>query len=236
MTDNILTIIIVILIIGIIVFFYYNYNNGKTGQTGQISQLVNMTPKSKNDWIKYPKKYRKQKKHVFCHKIDVDDICSDSNLFSEKELDEEPEVEPYNDPEENNDSWDARFGIPLMDDKTKNKYAKKMIQENKQYGKSFGKFQQHQLDKNAIIKTDITIDPFKPENRQKYKGLAVKDIYDKQIAGPKPIPKKILGQTKTFTIYQDESEMNGGNITGANLSGYDNISSRFKSADLKNEF
>ena len=231
MTDNILTIIIVILVIGIIVYFYYNYKNGKTGQ---IDQLVNIMPKSKNDRIKYPKKYHKQKKPGFCHKINVDDICSDSNLFSEKKIQSEQELD--DEPEETNDSWDARFGIPLMDDKTKNKYAKKMIQENKQYGKSFGKFQQHQLDKNAIIKTDITIDPFKPENREAYKGLAVKDIYNKQIAGPKAIPKKILGQAKTFTIYQDESEMNGGNITGANLSGYDNISSRFKSADLKNEF
>lgn len=164
--------------------------------------------------------------------ISIRDYLSDRmDYLSDKIL-------PGNFEEDNpNDSWDSSFGMPLMTDAAKQKFASKMHQNHKLYQKSLGQFNKYQLDNSTLIKTDVTIDPFKPEkNSKNLKGKTIGQIYDEQVAGPKAIPKKIKTRTPTSIIYENESEMNGGLLKGTNLCGFDGISGSYKTAAFGNEF
>ena len=133
--------------------------------------------------------------------------------------------------------WDASFGLPLMNKEDKKKFVSKMQKNHKDFQKSLGQFTQYQTDNRTLIKTDITIDPFKPQHQSKsLKGRTVKDIYDQQVAGPKAKPKRIKSRTATTVIYENEAEMNGGKIKGTNLCGFDGTNDGFKSAEFGNEF
>lgn len=136
-----------------------------------------------------------------------------------------------------NELWDANFGLPLMDKEEKKKFFAKMQKNHEEYGKSLGQFTKYQTDDSTIIKTDTTIDPFKPNHRSDaLKNCTVKEIYDEQVKGPQAKPKRIKSKSSTSVIYEDESEMNGGNIKGTNLYGYDGINDEYKSAAFENEF
>ncbi len=112
-----------------------------------------------------------------------------------------------------------------------------MQNNHKDFQRSLGQFTQYQMDNRTLLKTDTTIDPFKPEKQSKsLKGRTVKEIYDQQVAGPKAKPKKIKSRTGTSIIYEDEAEMNGGTIKGTNLCGFDGINDGFKTAAFGNEF
>ncbi|XWV24829.1 hypothetical protein QJ856_gp0954 [Tupanvirus deep ocean] len=133
--------------------------------------------------------------------------------------------------------WDASFGLPLMTKEDKKKFITKMQKNHKDFQKSLGQFTQYQMDDSTIIKNDTTIDPFKSDHRSKsLKGRTVKEIYDEQVAGPKAKPKRIKAQTSTTTIYEDETEINGGKIKGTNLHAFDGINDGFKTAAFGNEF
>jgi hypothetical protein len=137
-----------------------------------------------------------------------------------------------------NETWDESFGLPLMSKEEKKKFFNKMQQNHKKYEKSISEFAKHQTDRSTIIKTDTTIDPFKPDHRsKKLKGQTIKEIYDAQVAGPKAKPKKIKNRTSTTVVYENESELNGGLLSGTKeLHGYDGINNSHKSADFGNEF
>ena len=142
--------------------------------------------------------------------------------------------------EDNNSDWDAGFGLPLMSKQEKTKFAEKIRQEHDDYTKSLGKFTKYKTDNSTIIKTDVTIDPFKPPKPNRYnpqQGRSIKDIYDEQVAGPKAIQKKIIGKTSSGPIYENEDEMNGGQIKGSKtLFGYDCANDKFKNAVFGDEF
>lgn len=132
--------------------------------------------------------------------------------------------------------WDSSFGVPLMDKEEKKIFYKKIQDDHQDYQKSLGQFAKYQTDNSTLIKTDVTIDPFKPEKKSDcLKGRSVKEIYDEQVAGPKAIPKKIRSTTCSEIIYEDELEMNGGKIKGTNLFGFDS-SDGYKTATFGNEF
>jgi len=169
--------------------------------------------------------------------IDLDEIITGGSLTSECEI--RCRVVPSNmdtkDPEE---TWFSSFGLPLMSAQEKESFTKKMKKNHDNYQKSMGEFTKYQMDDSTVIKTDITIDPFKPEkrNNKSLQGKAIKDIYDQQVAGPRARPKIIKKKTDTCTIYENESELNGGKIKGTNLCGFDGISDSYKSAAFGNEF
>jgi len=132
--------------------------------------------------------------------------------------------------------WDASFGLPLMDKNEKKKFINKMQKNHKEYGKSLGQFVKYQMDDSTLIKTDITIDPFKCETQKPLMGNTIKEIYDRQVEGPKAKPKRIKTKTAACTIYEDESELNGGIIKGSDLYGFDGINNGYKTAAFGNEF
>lgn len=135
------------------------------------------------------------------------------------------------------DLWDSNFGLPLMTKDEKNSFVAKMQQNNRDYQKSLGQFTKYQMDDSTLIKTDITIDPFKPEHLSgTLKGRSIREIYDEQVAGPKVIPKKIKSKTFGLTIYENETENNGGHIKGTSLYGYDGINNEPQSAYFGNQF
>ena len=195
-------------------------------------------------------------------KINVDDIFENTipliplNESSEKSLDYplslgSPASLQFIDSEEdlNNDIypsnldqtdpealWDATFGLPLMSKEEKKKFASKLQNDHRDYTNSLSKFAKYQTDDSTLIKTDITINPFKESNSKCLSGKAIKDIYDEQVAGPKAIPKRIQGKTATSIIYEDEMEMNGGQIKGTNLYGFDGTNDGYKLANFGNEF
>lgn len=136
------------------------------------------------------------------------------------------------------DTWDSSFGLPLMSAAEKRDYFYKMQENHKKLEKSMGEFTDYQMDRSTVIKTDTSIDPFKPSHhRSSLQDQTIKDIYDSKVSTYKAKPKKILKKTKSETVYQHESELNGGNINGTKgLHGFDGIGDSFKAASFGNEF
>lgn len=152
------------------------------------------------------------------------------------EIELDSDIMPCNhlSPEE---KWDAHFGLPLMNKEEKKKYTNKILKDHKLYGNSLGKFTEYQMDRNTINQNETTINPFKPNHQScQLKNKTIKEIYDEQVAGPKPIPKKIEKITKDGITYQNESELNGGRLKGTYLKAFDNINDPYKNATFGNEF
>lgn len=185
-------------------------------------------------------------------RLDVDDILSeiyseensDSDLRSQSRSNSKPirkplEIKPANDDlDDEEESWDSAFGMPLMEEYEKKKYIANLNKSNASYGKSLGEFAQHQLDDSTLIKTDTTIDRFKPPSTQKsrFGGKTIGDIYDEQTAGPIARPKRIKSRTADMTTYENESELNGGLIKGSNLLGFEAGGSSHQMADFGDQF
>lgn len=252
--NNPFIIIFIFLLFSVIIYVYYNYSTEvpETNKFKLDKKLINKKKPKKvhfNDNIEY--KYFSARSSSTSDKKYVDklvsDIISDNKVGQEDdnksfvEIDLENNVvpsgisDPYHNPE---DTWDASFGLPLMSKDEKNKYFSKMQKNHKEYGKSMSEFTKYQTDNSTLIKTDITIDPFKPEHKSAtLKGKTIKEIYDEQVAGPKAVPKKIKKKTPSKTIYENESEMNGGEISGTDgLHGFDGVTGSHKSASFGNEF
>ncbi|ANB50704.1 hypothetical protein [Powai lake megavirus] len=202
--------------------------------------------KSSTDIMASP--YRTSDSIYDTNKIDVDivlsQISSDSVMSNESSISNRSphddcinnKVVPSNLPFENaEDLWHSSFGKPLLSQNEKNKFSEKIKQDHQEYEKCLGQFSKYQMDNNTIIKTDVTIDPFKKSDENKLKNIAVKDIYDSQVAGPRIKSKNIKTTNNHSTIYEDESEMNGGYIKGTQLHGFDGTSN-FKSAAFDSEF
>ena len=246
MANNIIILIIILVVIGVVVYLYYNHKK-------ILSTIQADTPENQNDNTAKPKKNRKKVRfddnviyHTYDRKgtkqlsgsskdsIDVDKLFSPSIASDEKSETVYPSNLDRTDPEE---LWDANFGLPLMTHNEKQKYVAKMQKNYKDYEKSLGKFVKYQTDDSTIIKTDASINPFSADQIDKiFKGKTIKEIYDDQVAGPKAKPKQIKYQTSTSLVYENESELNGGQLQGTNLCAFDSDTTGFKSANLKNEF
>ncbi|BCS83279.1 hypothetical protein QLL95_gp0844 [Cotonvirus japonicus] len=133
------------------------------------------------------------------------------------------------------DNWDNNFGLPLMSQKEHNNFVSKLKKNHSNYEKSIGEFTKYKTDNSTLIKTDTTIDPFAPKNKPSLSGLAVCDVYDQKVAGPKARPKIVKKNSPTCVIYENENEMNGGQISGTELTGFDG-SAGYKSAAFGCEF
>lgn len=165
-----------------------------------------------------------------CDISDVEDDSADVVLTNSNILPSNLELDPE-------ETWDASFGLPLMSKEEKKNYFARMQKNHKKYEKSMGEFGQYQMDRSTVIQTDTTINPFKPDHRSDtLKGRRIKDIYDEQVSGPKAKPKKVLKKNKNMTVYENESEMNGGIIEGTNMYGFDGICDDYKTAAFGNEF
>lgn len=123
----------------------------------------------------------------------------------------------------------------LVNPSDKETYYKMLREKHKQFGKAMCDYTKHQLDSDTIIKTDITIDPFKNDGAA-LRGKAIKDIYDAMTLGPQFKKKHIKYQTDTQTIYENESELNGAMLKGSILCGYSTDGSNYKSAMFGNDF
>jgi hypothetical protein len=138
------------------------------------------------------------------------------------------------------DSWDSNFGLPLMNTGEKNKYFTQMKKNHDKLVKSLSEFTDYQMDSSTIIKTDTTInqfDPFNPNKpSKKLKGKKVSEIYDEQVEGPKFKSKKIIKKTPAQIFYDKESELNGGELTGSSLHGYNGVGDEHQGADFGNGF
>ena len=132
--------------------------------------------------------------------------------------------------------WNSNFGEPLVSQEEKKLHTSKMEKDHQDYIKSLGKFVKYKTDNGTVIRTDITIDPFKQKDIKSLNGKTIKDIYDEQVAGPSFVKKKIRGKTKSTIVYDDESEMNGGQLKGTNLYGFDGAPENYKMAKFGNEF
>nr|AEX62657.1 hypothetical protein mv_L452 [Moumouvirus Monve] len=178
------------------------------------------------------------------NEIDVDSILSQvssdcssisGSIDSESIQSENNHVVPSNLSDDAENIWHSSFGKPLLTQQEKNKFTQKIQKDHKNYEKCLGQFVKYQTDDSTVIKTDTTIDPFKKPNDPNLKNMTIKDIYDKQVCGPKAKPRTIKNTINNTVIYDDESELNGGFIKGTNLQGFDGTSD-FKSAAFDNEF
>ena len=210
---------------------------------------------------KYPNEVRKKKTEVEPDPV-VDLILSEATSVSKSRPSPKPQPKPQPKPKPQTnelepqlrlpsdsiipsnldlatmgDTWDASFGLPLMSQKEQGDYFARMMDNYKKYDKAVGEFYEYQTDQKAILKTDTTIDPFKPSTRSAcLNGKAVADIYDEQVAGPQAIPKEIRKVTASETFYADESAMNGGRIRGSDLFGINGHGDNFESAAFGNGF
>lgn len=219
MTSNIFLILIILLVIGIAIYFYYN---------------------AQKSFIKSPKKSpkkktKKPKKQVRFNKgVKYFTYSNPSSVSSESEMIDVENFLHSTDSSNAEETWDSSFGIPLATKVQHQSHANDLIKNHQEYSNSFGKFNSYLTDDSTILKTDITIDPFKPESKSKTSNRTIKDIYDEQVQGPKPKPKKIKKITKDNVVYENDSEMNGGNVMGTNLTGFDG--GQFSNACFGNQF
>lgn len=226
--DNALFLIVFCLFfIGLIIYCHYHYNNNNRNLE---PNKVN-TRRRKNQ---FPDKYLSEVSlSPYSDKplINVDDVFSterSSAAIGQKSVD------PVNLVKDNPaEKWDSKFGIPLIKKEEKQNFVKNMQKKHQLYEKSLGQFSKHQTDKCTVIKTDVTIDPFKSNSETK--GRAIKDIYDQQTANPKAKPKKVKKKSDFGVVYEDESEINGGSIKGTNLQAFDQ-KLEYKHAVFDNEF
>lgn len=247
MTSNNLYIIIFILIIlGLAVYIYYN----KTPD--------NLREGYKTNKIKQNKKSSKTKKQVrfddnieyrIFTPIDVDEILytdeEKSVKIEDTKIDDKIDIDQILSPDKNkidesdiDKSWYTMFDKPLMTNNEKKQYYDKVSKNYKDYEKSLDQFGKYQTDDSTVIKTDITIDMFAPEkiNNNNKTGTTIKDIYNEMVKAPTAKPKKIKCKNPENIIYEDESEMNGGNISGSNLTGYDGINDEYQMANFNDDF
>ena len=155
----------------------------------------------------------------------------------ETERDIENDVHPINQQLDQNDSWDASFGLPLVSKNQGKVHFDKMQKSNRKYEQSMSEFSEYQTDRSSIVEPEFKIDPFKPSQKSRaLAGQKIKDIYDMQVACPKATPKKIKKVTRNMITYEDDSVNNGGLIPGSNLHGFDGQSNVFGSASFGNEF
>jgi hypothetical protein len=203
-------------------------------QVNSKTRLPNKSNRPKNDIINVDDVLSSVTRSDIRSHCDPNDITEPFEIFNDVNDVVVPSNLENDDPDA---AWDANFGLPLMDSNEKKKFIAKMFRSHKDYQKSLGDFIKYQTDDSTKIRTDITIDPFKPEhNSNKLKGKTVKEIYDEQVAGPTVIPKRIKGRTASTIIYDDESENNGGRIKGTNLIGFDGLGESYRAAAFGNEF
>jgi len=267
-TKNIVTIFIVIFAIGVATLYYYNMSkkepkikspkaprrdriissydpymgqprpdikpilkkSSKTSKTG--SKKVQF-----NDDLEYIKMPSLNKKIEV--DLDEEDVQGYMEPATYEPVSSKTKVIPSNvDQTDPNDTWDSSFGLPLMSADEKRDYFNRMQQNHKKLEKSLGEFTEYLTDRSTVIKTDTSIDPFKPcHHSPSLQDQTIKDIYDSQVSTYKAKPKKILKATKSETVYQHESELNGGKINGTKgLHGFDGIGDTFKAASFGNEF
>lgn len=125
--------------------------------------------------------------------------------------------------------WENQFGKPLIDADTKSKIVSKMHRQNQ---KSINQIAKYQTDRSSQIKLDIHDQPV-PKTA---KG-SVRDVYDKATQGPvdtrdQRIRRKIPGLIE----YVEESEMNGAELMGSTLHGWDNGDCGYTMAEFTNAF
>lgn len=135
------------------------------------------------------------------------------------------------------DSWDSSFGIPLMSKQEQSDYVARMINNHKKFNGAVTQFFDYVTDQKAVLKTDVSIDPFSPANgANKLRGKTVGEIYDEQVAGPQAVPMKIKSVGPMETIYENENPMNGGDFPGTHLKAFDSHAAMCKQATFGNEF
>lgn len=208
-----------------------NYNTYENGESDRLSD-------ANNNFDPFGDKIFCIDETIFDNKENSDsDINFDDS--SERSLSDkkcEPDkIIPVNFPADGNEMSFNKFGIPLMSADEKKKFYAKIQKNFKNYEKSLGEFMKYQIDDSTKIITDTTIDPFAPEKRNGT-GVAIKDIYDEKVSGVKAKPKCVKKRTDTGVVYENESEMNGGKISGSNLCGFDGTNNGFKSACFGNDF
>ena len=135
------------------------------------------------------------------------------------------------------DSWDSSFGLPLMSKQEQTDYVARMINNHKKFNGSISEFFEYVTDQGAILKTDITINPFSQANgAKKLRGKTVGEIYDEQVSGPQAVPKKIKRVGSSETYYENESALNGGEFPGTHLRAFDSHAPSCRPASFGNEF
>lgn len=179
MLNNVFVIILIILIAGIIVYFYYQHTNNIHKSSDNYENKNNIKIKKKknvrfNNNVKYiDEKNNLEKFRRNNNKNKVKKYPFNQNITNKtNDLPNWQDINGFNDAET---IWDSSFGQPLIKESEKKKFAEKIKRNHKKFEKALGCFTEYQTDNNVIVKTDITIDPFKS------KGRYIKDIYDDSI-------------------------------------------------------
>jgi len=258
MANNIVFIIVILIIVGIIVYFYFNYRNRHNPSDNTISFATNKNNSKRVRFDRNAKLHNNKRALLSLSpnmmeesdgELSAGDLSANTSLGSSTSYSEKSSISQSEKSEisslenshwaahneiEPEKTWDCNFGLPLMSKEQKQKFVSKMQKNYKNYQKSLGQFSAYQTDNKTLIHSETKIDPF--SNQQKLIGRPIKDIYDEQVSGPKAIPKKIKHRTESMVVYADENEMNGGNIKGTKLRGYDSTSSKYKSASFGDDF
>lgn len=249
-TRNLIILLVIIGIAFIIMYIYYDSADASVDVNNSTHVIDTLKPKKKVKFNDYVEERFYQKDNNISNEV----ILSDQSIQSDSMPDLQPvpnpdnkvlielddDVKPFGDDiDQNNveDTWDTSFGLPLMNPLEKKKFFQKMQQNHKKFGQSMSEFMDYKTDRSTIIKTETTIDPFKPDHRSEFlKGKPISDIYDSQVSTIKAKPKNVKRSNKNSVEYEDESELNGGKLSGSNLLGFDGVSGDFKTAAFGNAF
>ena len=255
-SKNIFNILVIFIMIGFIIYSFYNCNQIQTTSDYSVKPksilnesygptTMNSSPKKKvsfNPNIQYYNYESHSPPKFITKSAKMDKIPKIDNILKENEstpkINLAGNIIPSNfDIINPNQQWDSSFGLPLMDKKEQAAFFAKMMDNYGKYTDTLDKFGQYVTDQSTIIKTETTIDPFKPTVRSaQLAGKTVQEIYDEQVRGPQAIPKKIKARTDHGIVYQNESELNGGKMRGTDLVGVNQLGDTWESAAFGNGF
>lgn len=220
--------------IGIIVYIYLDRTNVANFE----SVVADKSLKRIKSCIKQKGKRRKSKKkvrfddnvkyHYYDKSIDIDKILYGTceQQLSDQDSNE-TQLEPIPDFKINasnlempENTWDASFGVPLVNKDERKVHFDRVQKSNKKYEQNMGDFIEYQTDRSAVVEPEFKIDPFKPTKvSNELTSKKIREIYDAQVQTPKAKPKKIKNKSLGVTYYENECENNGGMIRGTHLHG-----------------
>lgn len=246
-TKNIIILLLLIGIAFLVLYIYYdNIDSTKVKKSTQ--KKINKLPSPRkvhfNDYVEERYYVNDQPDSDSMPALEpVDNIGANNNILVEIDDDlgtyggDKLNSNNFDPDTKNTDTWDSSFGLPLMNPDEKKRFFEKMQQNHKKFGQSMDEFTAYKTDRSTIIKTETTIDPFKPDHRSEFlQGKPISDIYDSQVSTIKAKPKNVKKKTSNQIIYEEESELNGGHINGTSLYGFDGVVDDYKTAAFGNEF
>lgn len=114
--------------------------------------------------------------------------------------------------------WSDAYDTKMINEENNNKFLKKIKQSHSNYTASYDKYYNYQADMEIVQPENELLNDINERDFTKLKKKKIKDVFDEATKKISPKTKRPIGRVGTdknsVTVYENESEMNGGPIKG----------------------